>query len=296
MRRRVGHRSAGDDLAQVAGDEGVAGADRVDDGDRQGRRPVHLVAGQRQRAERTELDHDGGRAALGQLAGQQLALLERRRRRASRPSTSAASSGPAKTRSAAAASRASTGAAASSRPQRGPVVDVERHRACRPPAPPRSPARPRPAAPAPSAAVMPVRCSTSAAAISSATASTSAGDSRDAALPAAVVAHPPRPPAAVLLDHQPGRRVRVADGDHPHALGADLPGDEGAQRVVADPADPGAVHAEPGQPDRDVRLRPADADRQREPPRRPEAGASSSAIVSPTVTTARHRRASRAAA
>ena len=37
---------------------------------------------------------------------------------------------------------------------------------------------------APSAAVIPVRCSTSAAAISSATASTSAGDSREAALPA----------------------------------------------------------------------------------------------------------------
>ena len=75
----VGHRSARDDLAQVARDEGVACADRVDDLDRQGGRPVHLVAGQRQRAEGTELDHHRGRAPLGQLPRQQLALVERRR-------------------------------------------------------------------------------------------------------------------------------------------------------------------------------------------------------------------------
>ena len=82
---------------------------------------------------------------------------------------------------------------------------------------------------------------------------------------AAVVADPPRPPAAVLLDHQPGRRPRVAVGHHPDPLGPDLPGDEGAQRVVTDAADPRARHTEAGQPDRHVGLRPAEAQRQRRP-------------------------------
>ena len=82
---------------------------------------------------------------------------------------------------------------------------------------------------------------------------------------AAVVPDPPGRSAAVFLDHHPGGRDGILLGDDPDALGAEFPGDQGAEGVGADPADPGAGHAEPGQPDGDIGFGAADPDRQAGP-------------------------------
>src|SRR3712207_1672616 len=55
----VADRAAADEPGEVAGDEGVTGADGVDHLHRPGRCPLHAVAGQGEGTERAELQHDG---------------------------------------------------------------------------------------------------------------------------------------------------------------------------------------------------------------------------------------------
>jgi hypothetical protein len=65
---------------------------------------------------------------------------------------------------------------------------------------------------------------------------------------------------AVLLDHQPGRRVRVQDGGvHVDPLGPEPAEHELAQLVRADPAHPGGGVVQAADPDRHVRLGAGDA-------------------------------------
>ena len=52
------------------------------------------------------------------------------------------------------------------------------------------------------------------------------------------------------------------DGD---TFAAGLPGDQGAEGVVTDPADPGRPDTEPGRPDGDIRFGAADSHRQARP-------------------------------
>ena len=68
--------------------------------------------------------------------------------------------------------------------------------------------------------------------------------------------------AAKFLDHQAGRCRGVQMGGDGDTFAAGLPGDQGAEGVVTDPADPGRPDTEPGRPDGDIRFGAADSHRQ----------------------------------
>jgi hypothetical protein len=78
---------------------------------------------------------------------------------------------------------------------------------------------------------------------------------------APVVAHAGEVGGAVLLEHQPGRRLPVDHRRlHVDPLGAQPAENELAQLVGPDPADPGGGVLQAAHPDRHVRLGAGDAD------------------------------------